>query len=166
MKGCGLVRFWPKSNFSKLHVFIAAFTLLSVLTGLSLNYGLIPGYTIRTLHFYSGVLMVVAPLVVLTFLKKRHQTMNAFKTLAFVNSMDIRRKRYLAITAKILLNIFVLGLLKQLLTGLAIQLQIFDTPDMVNGLYNAHSFGIMLLPVLLVLHVVLMIIVKKATRPR
>lgn len=155
----------PKSKFSKLHLFISAFTLMSVLTGLSLNYGLIPGYTIRTFHFYSGILIVISPLIALAFMEKRRQILNAFKALTFVNSMDIKRKRFIVIAAKLLLDLFILLLLKQLLTGLAIKLQLFNTPDMVNGLFKVHTAGMLLLPVLLVLHVVLMIISKRVARP-
>ncbi len=151
----------PKSNFPRLHLFIAAFTLLSLATGLSLNYGLIPGYTIRTVHFYSGLLIIVSPAIVLVFMKKRRQILSAAKSLIFINSMDIKRKRYLSMVSKVLLNLFILGLVKQLLTGLVIGLKLFNTPDAVNALYKVHTAGLFLLPILLVLHVVLMIIVKR-----
>ena len=160
------MRFIPKSKFFKLHLFIAGFTFLSILSGLSLKYGFIPGYTIRTIHFYIGILILISPLIVLAFMKKRWQVLNAFKTLTFINKMDIRRKRYLYIVSKLILALFILGLLKQLLTGLAIKLQIFKTPDMVNGLYMAHSTAILLLPVLLVLHAALMILSKKGAKSK
>ncbi len=152
----------PKSNFSKIHMSIAAFVIFSIISGISMNYGWIPGYAIRTLHFYSGILIVIAPSIVLAFLHKRLQTMHSYKAMILVNSMDFKRKRYFAVAAKLQLILFIALLLKQLLSGVLIGLRIFTSPDFVNALYDVHTFGILLIPVFGVLHIMLMIISRKA----
>ncbi len=145
----------------KVHVFLAFFTALSIITGVLIYYNVFPMTPIRTYHFYLGVLMVAAPAMVIALMKKRRQLPSAFKTLAFVNSMDIKRKRYPAIISKLILNLFLLFLLKQMLTGLAIKFHVFSTPELVMGVYNLHRFGLLWIPALAVLHPVLMLLSKR-----
>lgn len=147
------------SAFSKVHMVFALFAGLNILMGLAMTFSISNFRAAARVHFWAGVLLVLSPMLVLTFLKNPKPVWTAFKVRLALRESDLNHKTLLA--AKIFAWLFFIGLVFSALGGIFIQSGMSAWLFTEFNFLKLHALGIYLLPPLLLLHVGTMLLVRR-----
>jgi hypothetical protein len=149
-KGGALLKIM-NSDFSRVHLVFALFAALNVSLGLGMTFSIPFMRAAAWVHFLAGVLVVLTPWLVLPFLKNPKPVWTSFKVRLTIRRSDLKNPSLL--TAKIAAWLFIISLLLLILGGIMIKsgLAAWLFPD-INVL-RLHTRGVILIPVLLLLHV-------------
>lgn len=156
-----------KSAFSKVHAVFALFAALNIFLGFVLIFGIPFFSTAAALHFYTGILFFITPLLLLIFMKDLKMGWTGFKGRLYIKPND--RKNKPLFVAKIISWIFLISFIVFAVAGILIKsgLMTLILPD--TNLLRIHAKGVYILPPLLILHVVMMLIAyrknKKKAKP-
>lgn len=153
-----------KSAFSKVHAVLALFVGFNIILGLALTFGIPFFNTAAMLHFFAGIIFLITPLLLLTFMKDFKMGMTGFKGRLYIKRNDLKNKPLFA--AKIISWIFLIGLILYAVSGIIIKsgLAALILPD--TNLLRIHAKGVYIIPPLLILHVVLMLFAYRKTKKK
>lgn len=150
-----------KSSFSRLHFCFVIFTALNIGLGLALALVLqFPSYemfvTAANLHFISGILIFLFPLIFSIFIKDRKNAWKAMKARFLINKQLYASKNRRLIFSKLVAWLFAVCLVAAFAGGVFVKTGITGLlfPDMNFLLF--HTRLKFILPVLLIIHIVSM----------
>ena len=138
-----------KSPIGKLHSSFALFILFNLLSGL-VNLYIHPIRLLVAIHFYTGLLILLAPLVYVLTMKNRGMVLKAFSKMALLNRADFKKRRIAAILFKATALVILLLTLINALSGILFR---FDLLTVLS--YRIHTIDFNILLVIIPLHVIL-----------
>lgn len=139
-----------KSPVGKLHSSYVLFILLNLLTGLV---NLFIQYTpwLVTIHFYTGLLIVLAPLTYLAVSRNRRMILKAFGKMVLPNKADIQKKKFSAFIFKLAALVIALLTIVNALSGVFMKFQLL----LPAVSYDIHVFNFKILLVVIPLHAIM-----------
>ncbi|NTV90677.1 MAG: hypothetical protein HGA22_10040 [Clostridiales bacterium] len=144
------------SIFSKVHMAFATFALLNIIFALFLRFTGTYFSTAAAVHFFAGLLIFAAPLILIITMKEPKLAWKALEGRLFIRARDKGNKKLLV--AKITAWAFLVCLAIFAVAGIFIKSGLGSMLLPGVNLITVHMKGVYLLPPLLVLHVVTMII--------
>lgn len=139
-----------KTAVSKLHFPLAFFILINLITGYyNINVSYSP--SLVNIHFYTGVLILGAPLIVLLTLKNKKAALKAFSRLTITFFGDFIKKKYFSGIRKLTASIAFLLILVSMVTGIMLK---FHLISFMNA-YKIHTFDYKFLIVIIPIHLLL-----------
>jgi heme A synthase len=150
-----------KSPVGKFHASFALFILFNLLSGVVNIY---MRYTLWlvSLHFYSGLLIVFAPLLYLAAAKNRGIVLKAFGRMALPHKADFRKRKPALPAFKLATLLAALLVLANALTGISVRFTLLAAPA-----YHAHVFAFKALLAIVPVHVMLAVYLRgeRAKKP-
>lgn len=138
-----------KSPVGKLHSVISVFILFNLLSGL-VNLFIHHTAWLVGIHFYTGLLIVIAPLAFLLASPNRRIAFTALAKMAMPNRADFRKGKPAKLLFKIITLLIVLLTCINALSGIAMKLQFLTIAS-----YNIHVFDFRAMLFLVPLHAAL-----------
>ena len=111
-----------KSPVGKFHASFAAFILFNLLSGLINRLTFVP--VLSTVHFWTGLLIVAAPIVYLLLAKNRGMIWKAFTKMVWFSRVDFEKKKVVAILFKITALVIALITLDNAVSGILYKLRV------------------------------------------
>lgn len=141
------------SPVGKLHLPLSFFIAFNLVTGL-VNLYIYYTPALAAVHFYTGLLIIAAPLLTLLFLKGKKTVLKGFLFMALPHKRMWREKQYVLFFAHLAADAVFLLILVNMVTGIMMEV------DMRTSLtaYNIHTIDFNILLGLVPLHVILMLI--------
>lgn len=151
-----------KSGFSKLHAVSALFAGVNIVLGFTLTFGIPFFGTAALLHFLTGLLLFIVPLLLSAFIKDFKTGIAGFKGRFFIKRKDLKNKTLF--TAKLIGWIFLTGLILYALSGIIIKSGLGRLILPGTNLLMIHAKGIFIIPPLLILHIASMFTAYRKTK--
>lgn len=134
-------------NFRFAHLLHAAFILTNLITG----FFMLRGIKLLNIHFTSGILIILVPLVLANLSFRR----SIFFNLIFLRSKDLKRGKPIKILTKITAMMLFFLVLLSFTTGMILRL------GGGTGIFNIHIFSYKTIFTIIPIHALLAIISKK-----
>lgn len=150
-----------KQNFASspvgiVHFTMAAFIDFNLLSGLV---NLYIWYTplLAAIHFYTGLAIIIAPLIALVFLRERKAALKGFLFMAIPRKSLWKAKKYVPFFARIAGCTIFLLVLCNMVTGIMMKIDMLSAATA----YNIHTTLFVILLCLIPLHVLLMLTARR-----
>lgn len=147
-----------KSKFSKFHLSIALFAAVNILLGLAMaaNGGFYRSAS--TIHYFSGLLIFLCPILVLMILKERNMVWKAFTFRLGIHKKDIGNVKVLL--GKIVVWLFLVSLVLSGIIAMLVKSGVGASLFPHANLFLIHTKAIYIVVPLLALHIITMMITK------
>lgn len=151
-----------KSKFSKFHLGIALFAALNILLGLGLATNVNFYKTAAILHYTSGILIFVVPVLLLMVFKERKMIWKAFVFRLAIQEKDLGDWK--SFSAKIFAWLFLISLFYAGMLAILVKTGIGTLLFPETNLFLLHIKVIYLVIPILVLHVITMMVTNRKNK--
>lgn len=144
-----------KTSIGKVHVALAFFILFNLVSGyINLLVHRIP--VLVQIHFFTGLLIIIAPLLMLLTIKNPTKILKAFLKMTFSFKSSFNKKLYMLGVAKLSASLSLIIVLISAITGIMMKFKLFS-PKTAFGI---HVMDFNLLLLLIPVHIVIMLILN------
>jgi hypothetical protein len=143
------------SPVGRLHLPLSFFIAFNLLTGL-VNLYIYYTPALAAVHFYTGLLIIAAPLITLLFMKDKKTVLKGFIFMALPHRRIWQDKKYALFFAHLAADIVFVLILVNMATGIMMKV---DMPSSLAA-YTIHTIDFNVLLGVIPLHVILMLIAR------
>lgn len=146
---------FSKSPMGRLHAPLAFFILFNLVSG---HYNLFIRYTpiLGAIHFFTGLLIIIAPLLMLFTIKNPVKILKTFLKMAFSFMSDLNKKRYMLGIAKLSASLMFISIFISATTGIMMKFKLFSP----QSAFEIHVIDSHVLLILIPIHAIIMLILN------
>ena len=146
---------FSRSPIGKLHTPLALFVFFNLISGyINLFVHFIP--VLAKIHFFTGIFIIVVPLLMLFTMKDPMKILKAFLRMIFSFKSDLNKKRYMLGFAKLSAFLGFIIILLSAITGIMLKFNLFS----FKAAYAIHTTDFKLLLILIPIHGITMFILN------